>query len=185
MTAAYELRRAGYKVQVLEYNARPGGRNWTVRGGDTYIELGGARQVCRFDDGQYLNPGPWRIPYHHYAVLHYCRLLGVALEPFVQLNHNAYLHKPDAFGGARQRLREIKADYSGGVAELLAKATTRARSTTTSPNRTARSCSKLCANSAASTATSAIAPARQRQHFAAMHGRPAAASRRVPRMASR
>jgi monoamine oxidase len=34
MTAAYELRRAGYKVQVLEYNARPGGRNWTVRGGD-------------------------------------------------------------------------------------------------------------------------------------------------------
>ena len=29
MTAAYELRRAGYKVQVLEYNARAGGRNWT------------------------------------------------------------------------------------------------------------------------------------------------------------
>ena len=123
MTAAYELRRAGYKVQVLEYNGRPGGRNWTVRGGDDYTELGGARQVCRFDDGQYLNPGPWRIPHHHYAVLHYCRQFGVALEPFVQLNHNAYLHKPDAFGGAPQRLREIKADYSGGVAELLAKAT--------------------------------------------------------------
>ena len=123
MTAAYELRRAGYRVQVLEYNARPGGRNWTVRGGDTYVELGGARQVCRFDDGQYLNPGPWRIPHHHYAVLDYCRRLGVALEPFVQLNHAAYLHKPDAFGGAPQRIREIKADYSGGVAELLAKAT--------------------------------------------------------------
>ena len=41
MTAAYELRRAGYKVSLLEYNARPGGRNWTVRGGDTYVELGG------------------------------------------------------------------------------------------------------------------------------------------------
>jgi len=27
MTAAYELRSAGYKVQVLEYNGRPGGRN--------------------------------------------------------------------------------------------------------------------------------------------------------------
>ena len=27
MTAAYELRRAGYKVSLLEYNARPGGRN--------------------------------------------------------------------------------------------------------------------------------------------------------------
>ena len=123
MTAAYELRRAGYKVQVLEYNARPGGRNWTVRGGDDYVELGGARQVCRFDDGQYLNPGPWRIPHHHYAVLDYCRRLGVALEPFVQLNHNAYFHTPGAFGGAPQRIREIKADFSGGVAELLAKAT--------------------------------------------------------------
>ena len=123
MTAAYELRRAGYKVQVLEFNARPGGRNWTVRGGDAYTELGGARQVCRFDEGQYLNPGPWRIPHHHYAVLDYCRRFGVALEPFVQLNHNAYFHKPGAFGGTPQRVREIKADYSGGVAELLAKAT--------------------------------------------------------------
>ena len=123
MTAAYELRRAGYHVQVLEYNSRPGGRNWTVRGGDAYVELGGARQVCRFDEGQYLNPGPWRIPHHHYAVLDYCRRLGVALEPFVQLNHNAYFHKPGAFGGAPQRIREIKADFSGGVAELLAKAT--------------------------------------------------------------
>src|SRR3954462_3541775 len=34
MTAALELRRAGYKVQVLEFNNRPGGRNWTLRGGD-------------------------------------------------------------------------------------------------------------------------------------------------------
>jgi monoamine oxidase len=123
MTAAYELRQAGYAVQVLEYNARPGGRNWTVRGGDAYEELGGARQVCHFDDGQYLNPGPWRIPHHHYAVLDYCRRLGVALEPFVQLNHNAYLHRPEVFGGAPQRIRAIQADYSGGVAELLAKAT--------------------------------------------------------------
>ena len=123
MSAAYELRRAGYRVQVLEYNDRPGGRNWTVRGGQTYIELGGARQDCHFDAGQYLNPGPWRIPHHHYAVLDYCRRLGVALEPFVQLNHNAYFHNPHAFGGAPQRIREVKADYSGGVAELLAKAT--------------------------------------------------------------
>ena len=34
MVAAMELRDAGYKVQVLEYNGRPGGRNWTIRGGD-------------------------------------------------------------------------------------------------------------------------------------------------------
>ena len=44
MVAAMELRDAGYKVQVLEYNGRPGGRNWTLYGGDTYTELGGATQ---------------------------------------------------------------------------------------------------------------------------------------------
>src|SRR5580704_13539098 len=123
MTAAYELRRAGYKVSVLEYNARPGGRNWTVRGGDTYVELGGAKQTCGFDDGLYLNPGPWRIPFHHHAVLDYCRRFGVALEPFIQLNHNAYLHAAGAFGGRPQRIREIKADFEGAIAELLARAT--------------------------------------------------------------
>src|SRR5580693_9772675 len=41
MTAAIELGRAGYKVQILEYNTRPGGRNWSIRGGDVYTELGG------------------------------------------------------------------------------------------------------------------------------------------------
>ncbi|HEY3850023.1 MAG TPA: FAD-dependent oxidoreductase, partial [Steroidobacteraceae bacterium] len=34
LVAAYELRKAGYRVQVLEYNSRAGGRNWTLRGGD-------------------------------------------------------------------------------------------------------------------------------------------------------
>ena len=44
MVAAIELRDAGYKVQLLEYNACPGGRNWSLYGGDTYTELGGAVQ---------------------------------------------------------------------------------------------------------------------------------------------
>ena len=46
MTAALELRKAGYRVQVLECNRRPGGRNWTLRGGDTFTELGGFTQTC-------------------------------------------------------------------------------------------------------------------------------------------
>ncbi len=58
MVAAYELRNAGYRVQVLEYNARAGGRNWTLRGGDRYTELGGATQQVQFDPGLYINPGP-------------------------------------------------------------------------------------------------------------------------------
>jgi monoamine oxidase len=123
MVAAYELREAGYKVQVLEYNARAGGRNWTLRGGDTYTELGGFTQQCRFDRGLYFNPGPWRIPYHHRGLLDYCKKFGITLEPFVQINYNAYLHSADAFGGKPQRFRAINADYRGHVAELLAKAT--------------------------------------------------------------
>lgn len=123
MTAALELRNAGYKVQVLEFNDRPGGRNWTLRGGDKYIELGGFSQSCEFEQGLYLNPGPWRIPYHHRAVLDYCKRLNVALEPFVELNHNALLHASGAFGGRPQRIRDIQADFQGQIAELLGKAT--------------------------------------------------------------
>jgi monoamine oxidase len=123
MTAALELRAAGYKVQVLEFNSRPGGRNWTLRGGDSFVELGGFKQTCEFEQGLYINPGPWRIPYHHRALLDYCKRLGVALESFVQLNHNAYLHSPQAFGGRPQRIRDIKTDFQGHAAELLAKVT--------------------------------------------------------------
>jgi monoamine oxidase len=123
MTAAFELGRAGYKVEILEYNNRAGGRNWSLRGGDVYTELGGVTQNCSFDEGLYFNPGPWRIPYHHHAILDYCRMFGVAIEPFIQLNHNAFLHATNAFDGKPQRIREIKADFEGTISELLAKAT--------------------------------------------------------------
>ncbi len=123
MVAARELRDAGYKVQVLEYNGRPGGRNWSLYGGDTYTELGGATQHVQFDQGQYINPGPWRLPYHHQGILHYVNRLGVALEPFTQVNYNAYVHSTDAFDGKPQRYRTVQADFYGQVAELLSKST--------------------------------------------------------------
>ncbi len=123
MVAAFELRKAGYAVQVLEYNARAGGRNWTLRGGDTYTEMGGETQTCGFDQGLYINPGPWRLPYHHRGILGYCKQLGVALEPFIQINYNAFMHSHRAFGGKPQRYRTVRADYHGHVGELLAKAT--------------------------------------------------------------
>jgi monoamine oxidase len=127
MTAALELRKAGYKVEVLEFNNRAGGRNWTLRGGDSFVELGDFEQTCEFESGLYLNPGPWRIPYHHRALLDYCRRLGVALEPFIQLNHNAYLHAARAFGGVPQRIRAVKADFQGQISELLAKVTSQGK----------------------------------------------------------
>jgi len=123
MVAAMELRDAGYQVRVLEYNGRPGGRNWTLYGGDTYTELGGATQQVQFDKGQYLNPGPWRLPYHHNGILHYAKRLGVAMEPFIQVNYNAYVHSTDAYDGKPQRYRQVQTDFQGHVAELLAKCT--------------------------------------------------------------
>jgi monoamine oxidase len=122
MVAALELRKVGYRAQVLEYSGRAGGRCWTLRGGDTYTELGGETQHCAFAPGLYLNPGPWRIPYHHHALLDYCRRLNVALEPFIQVNTNAYLHSRNAFAGKPQRYRHVQADFGGYIAELLAKA---------------------------------------------------------------
>jgi monoamine oxidase len=104
MAAAYELRKAGYRVQILEYNDRPGGRNWSLYGGDTYTELGGFTQQVRFAPGLYLNPGPWRLPHHHLAVIDYCKRLKVTLEPFTQVNYAAFVQSPDAFGGKAETL---------------------------------------------------------------------------------
>lgn len=121
MLAAYELAKAGYKVQVLEAQGRAGGRNMTLRGGDTVSELGSTQKVA-FAPGNYFNPGPWRIPHHHRTVLHYCKQFGVELEPFLQSNHNAFIHRKAAFGGKPQRFRELDIDWKGHVAELLGKA---------------------------------------------------------------
>src|SRR3984893_4336954 len=33
LVSAYEMRRAGFDCTVLEARERPGGRNWTIRGG--------------------------------------------------------------------------------------------------------------------------------------------------------
>ncbi len=123
MVAALEMRDAGYKVTVLEYNNRAGGRNWSLYGGDTYTELGGETQHVQFDPGQYINPGPWRLPHHHKAMMHYTSRLGVTLEPFTQVNYNAYVHNAAANGGKPKRYREVQADFHGHVAELLAKST--------------------------------------------------------------
>ncbi len=121
LTAAYELRRAGYEVKVLEYQGRGGGRSWTLRGGDSFTELGGERVDCPFTGDRYLNPGPWRLPAHHFAVFDYCRRFGVELQPFIMKNDKAFLHDSRAFGGRPQRVGDVETDVRGYVSELLAK----------------------------------------------------------------
>jgi len=125
MAAAYELGRAGYDCTVLEARPRAGGRNWTVRRGSVIELTDGSRQVCDFDEGQYFNAGPARLPSHHQAVLGYCRELGVALEVEINTNRSALLLNPEANGGKPIRLRQAVNDTRGHVSELLCKAINR------------------------------------------------------------
>lgn len=66
LTAAWTLERYGYAVRVIEAQARIGGRNWTLRHGDTVPDVDGSVQICSFSQGQCFDAGPWRImPWHH------------------------------------------------------------------------------------------------------------------------
>ena len=45
LTSAYELSKAGFVCTVLEARSRPGGRNWTIRGGDLVQQIDGTQKV--------------------------------------------------------------------------------------------------------------------------------------------
>ncbi len=123
MVLAYELRDAGYAPLILEARDRAGGRNWSLRGGDTVTEFGGTQRVGWDRDEQlYCNPGPARLPYHHEGILSYCRALGVPLEVMCNDNRAALMQDDHAFDGAPQLNRRIVNDVRGYVAELAAKA---------------------------------------------------------------
>jgi monoamine oxidase len=123
MVLAFELRNAGYKPLILEARTRPGGRNWTLRGGDTVTETASTQQVAwDRDDHLYFNPGPARLPYHHEGILSYCRALGVPLEVLCNDNRAALMQDDHAFDGAPQINRRVVNDARGYVAELAAKA---------------------------------------------------------------
>jgi monoamine oxidase len=123
MTAAFELGKLGYQCQVLEARAFAGGRCQTARKGFKLQELGGEAQTCAFDDGQYINHGPWRIPLHHQSTLHYTRQFEVPLEVMVNDNDHAFVYLENAGPLSNRLLRpaQLKADMRGHVAELLAK----------------------------------------------------------------
>ena len=67
LSAALELRRAGYDVTVLEARARPGGRVHTLHE--------------PFSDGLYAEEGATFVPDNHELTLKYVRLFGLALDP--------------------------------------------------------------------------------------------------------
>jgi monoamine oxidase len=122
LVSAYELAKRGYRVQVLEASERVGGRVWTIRGGDVIDEVG-HRQVCHFDRDPhlYFNAGASRIPGEHAALLGYCRDFNVELEPFVNLNRDAWVQDDALFGGKRLRNREYVNETRSFIAELASK----------------------------------------------------------------
>ena len=73
LVSAYELQALGYECTLLEARQRPGGRNWTVRGGDTVTFIDGTTQTCSWDPGNYQNFGPARLPSVHHTMLGYCK----------------------------------------------------------------------------------------------------------------
>ena len=117
LVAAYELRRAGWDVTVLEARERIGGRVWTVRGGDRIVQTGRPDQLCAFSDGLYLNAGAARIPNAHHAILGYARKLRVPIEVMVNSNRAARWD----FAGRVVANRQAIHDTRGMIAELLAK----------------------------------------------------------------
>lgn len=122
MTAGYELQKAGYDILILEATNRTGGRSHTVRRGDKIEQMGRPDQVCQFDEGLYLNAGPGRIPYHHQAVLTYCRELGVALQVYIMESRANLFQTQQAFDAKPTKNRRIANDTRGYISELLAKA---------------------------------------------------------------
>jgi monoamine oxidase len=118
LVAAYELRRAGWDVTVLEARNRIGGRVWSVRGGERVAQIGRPDQVCQFSEGLYLNAGAARIPSSHHVILGYARTLGVPIEAMV--NHNRAARWD--FGGRIVTNRQMTQDVRGRFTELLAKA---------------------------------------------------------------
>jgi monoamine oxidase len=127
LTAAYELEKAGYRCEIVEARDRPGGRVWTVRAGTTETDLDGRTQTARFADGLYMNAGAARIPQHH-TTLDYCRELAVPIEPFANVNADAYVFNASELGASGPladravRRRAARADLSGHMSELLARA---------------------------------------------------------------
>jgi monoamine oxidase len=126
LVVGYELGKLDYDVRLLEARDEVGGLTWTVRRGTTHTEIGGERQVCDFDEGQYLNAGAWRIPHTDAGILGYCKELGVPLEVFINASDANVFYEENAdvgpLSGRRVRLREVKADLWGATTELLAKA---------------------------------------------------------------
>ena len=93
LVAAYELKRQGHKVILLEAQNRVGGRIHTLRG---------------FAPGLYAEAGGMRIPRVHNLTLEYCRLFDLPLRPFVMNNPKGLVY----LDGQRMTIEAANAEPS-------------------------------------------------------------------------
>jgi monoamine oxidase len=89
LVAAFELKREGHDVTVLEAQNRVGGRIYTLR--------------APFSPGLYAEAGGMRIPRAHDLTLRYCEMFGLPLRPFVMGNPKGLVH----VGGERMTREEV------------------------------------------------------------------------------
>jgi len=123
MSAAYELQKLGYRCTILEARERAGGRCWSIRKGSVNEEVSQGVHTAGFDEGQYFNAGPSRIPHHHGLTLHYCKELKVPIQVYNNVNENTYYFSEGKgpLSNKKIRVREVHNDMRGWTAELLAK----------------------------------------------------------------
>ena len=138
LCAAYLMRDTQFKITIIEPNPHVGGRCLTLRRGDKVVEEGVDRHGkhfaplgCDFDEGFdfYFNAGPGRIPQSHAAMMHYCKMLKIKLQPYIFACRSNLLQNDDYNQGRSIPLRWIKHDLRGHIAELLVKCA-RSNSTT-------------------------------------------------------
>jgi monoamine oxidase len=121
LVSAYELKKLGYEVTVLEARARPGGRVWTGKKGEKVEFTDGTVQTIDWAEGNYQNMGAARIPSTHWTILQYCRELKIPLEVEVNTSRSTLLQNDKANGGVPVTQRRMEMDTRGNVSELLAK----------------------------------------------------------------
>lgn len=88
LCAAYELEKRGHQCVILEADGS---------------HIGGRVRTLRLPDGLHGEAGAMRVPESHQITRHYLKELGVALQPFVYTNKNAWCY----LRGHKARIKDV------------------------------------------------------------------------------
>jgi monoamine oxidase len=121
LVTAYEAKKLGYDVTLLEAGVRPGGRVWTGRSGDVIEFEDGTKQTIEWTKGLYQNMGAGRLPSIHGTTLGYVREFNIPIEVEVNTSRQTLLQSDLVNGGKAYTQRKVINDTRGHVSELLSK----------------------------------------------------------------